>query len=61
MRWCPVLSEAPLPGLPWPERQERLASARAVRPLEDLWLASSVMGILAGDCRWVQGLRSWVL
>jgi sacsin len=51
LAWCPVLAEAPVEGLPWPTRQELVAPPRAIRPLQDLWLCSGNMRILAADCR----------
>ena len=51
LAWCPVLAKAPFEGLPWPKQQELVAPPRAMRPLQDLWLCSGTMRILAADCR----------
>ena len=51
IKWCPVLRSSPAPGLPWPPQQDQLAPPRAVRPQADMWLCSSCMRILDGQCR----------
>lgn len=51
IKWCPVLQKSPAPGLPWPPQQDQLAPPRAVRPQADMWLCSSCMRILDGQCR----------
>ena len=51
IKWCPVLRSSPAPGLPWPPQQDQLALPRAVRPQADMWLCSSCMRILDGQCR----------
>ena len=52
LAWCPVLERAPFDGVPWPQRAERVGPPRAVRPLQDLWLCSGCLSMLAADCRW---------
>eukprot|EP00854_Cymbomonas_tetramitiformis_P005339 gene5339-6482_t len=63
--WCPVLSAPPVEGLPWPGTVTHVAPPRVVRPQEggkalrgdvwfgqgDMWLVSSCMRILDGECR----------
>lgn len=54
--WCPVLQDSPEEGLPWPEHSSRgnrglLSAPRGARPMQDMWLASSVMDIVDGECR----------
>ena len=51
--WCPVVSEPPAAGLPWPDACPRLSPPRFVRPPGDMWLASACMHVLDGECRWV--------
>ena len=51
--WCPVLSQAPTAGLPWPSSSERLAPPRGTRPLSDAWLCSSTLRLLSTECRHV--------
>lgn len=53
LAWCPVLSDAPFDGLPWPTKRELVAPPRAIRPLQDLWFCSGTMRILATDCRYL--------
>eukprot|EP00798_Chlamydomonas_sp_ICE-L_P006706 gene6706-3376_t len=49
--WCPVVSEPPVTGLPWAKTSPRLALPTLVRPSSDMWLVSSSMFILDGECR----------
>ena len=49
--WCPVLSEAPFAGLPWPASTERVAPPRGSRPLPEAWLCSSSLRLLSTECR----------
>ena len=49
--WCPVLSEAPFAGLPWPASTERVAHPRGSRPLPEAWLCSSTLRLLSTECR----------
>ncbi|EFJ44918.1 hypothetical protein VOLCADRAFT_118510 [Volvox carteri f. nagariensis] len=53
IRWCPVLQDPPAPGLPWPARHAvpRLAAPRTIRPPSDMWLCSSCMFLVDGECR----------
>jgi len=57
-RWCPVLREAPAPGLPWTaagggsaSSAAPLAAPCACRPASDVWLASASCGIVDGAPR----------
>lgn len=51
--WCPVLTQQPASGLPWPDSNsaEQLAPPRAVRPRSDMWLVSYCLRLLDGECR----------
>ncbi|GLC59948.1 hypothetical protein PLESTB_001557000 [Pleodorina starrii] len=47
LSWCPVLREAPEPGLPWPSAPPPLlAPPRLVRPPADAWLVGATLHIL---------------
>ena len=49
--WCPVLTEAPSPYMPWPSREvKQLAPPEVTRPVEDAWLVSSCLSLLACNC-----------
>ncbi|KAK9808692.1 hypothetical protein WJX72_002029 [[Myrmecia] bisecta] len=64
--WCPVLSEAPHPGMPWPstanvrdnsppdrskaQHSTGFAAPSTVRPASDAWLVSATLRILDGTC-----------
>lgn len=52
IRWCPVLTQPPEKCLPWPPAPSQLAAPRDVRLAKDVWLASSCMAILDGECRY---------
>ena len=51
--WAPVLTQSPAVGLPWPQANmaEQLAPPRAVRPRSEMWLVSSALRLLDGECR----------
>eukprot|EP00961_Rhodomonas_salina_P149455 2011685-Rhodomonas_salina.1 len=46
--WVPVLTEPPIPQLPWTEGRWPVACPMDVRPKEDLWVISFFAGI--ADC-----------
>ncbi|GLI60510.1 hypothetical protein VaNZ11_002673 [Volvox africanus] len=46
LNWCPVLREAPEPGVPWAARQPLLAPPRVVRPPADAWLVGATLHIV---------------
>lgn len=48
--WCPVLLEPPIKGLPWLASGQKMATPDTVRPKSQMWLASSQMHILDGEC-----------
>lgn len=62
MKWCPAWEHAPAEGLPWPSggdnpfascevMRPRLSAPRLLRPANDMWLCSSSLGIIDGECR----------
>ncbi|KAJ4710441.1 Zinc finger, C3HC4 type [Melia azedarach] len=48
--WCPVFADPPLLGLPWLKSSNLIASPSNVRPKSQMWLVSSSMHILDGEC-----------
>ncbi|XP_066349988.1 uncharacterized protein [Miscanthus floridulus] len=48
--WCPVLSTAPSPALPWPSVSSMIAPPKQVRMQEDMWIVSASSRILDGEC-----------
>lgn len=48
--WCPVCIDAPLKGLPWIKTSNQVVSPNFVRPKSQMWMVSSMMHILDGDC-----------
>lgn len=48
--WCPVLLQPPIQGLPWLASGQNIATPGTVRPKSQMWLASSKMHILDGEC-----------
>ncbi|CAD6261751.1 unnamed protein product [Miscanthus lutarioriparius] len=48
--WCPVLSTAPSPALPWPSVSSMIAPPKQVRMQEDMWIVSAGSRILDGEC-----------
>lgn len=48
--WCPVLVDPLLDGLPWFLSKHKVASPSIVRPKSQMWMVSSVMRILDGEC-----------
>jgi hypothetical protein len=59
--WCPVLADAPVPGLPWAPGGGRIAAPRAVRPAADMVLVSACMRVLDGECRCADLKSVWVV
>ncbi|XP_077231071.1 zinc finger, C3HC4 type (RING finger) family protein [Tasmannia lanceolata] len=49
--WCPVCVDPPLKGLPWLISTHRVAPPSIVRPKSLLWMVSSMMRMLDGECR----------
>ncbi|MCO5547273.1 hypothetical protein L7F22_000720 [Adiantum nelumboides] len=50
IKWCPVLTVAPLEDLPWPkELTSSLASPRTTRPKSQMWHVSATMHIVDGE------------
>lgn len=48
--WCPVYVEPPIKGFPWLPSRLNKAAANTVRPKSQMWLTSSKMHILDGEC-----------
>ncbi|CDP11009.1 unnamed protein product [Coffea canephora] len=59
--WCPVLDKPPVRGLPWLAAEEKIATPTAVRPKSQMWLSSSKMFILDGECSvYLQDRLGWM-
>ncbi|XP_057477891.1 uncharacterized protein LOC130765480 [Actinidia eriantha] len=60
--WCPVFADPPLLGLPWLESSHQVAAPVTVRPKSQMWLVSSKMNILDGECRsvYLQRKLGWM-
>ncbi|KAL5721483.1 hypothetical protein ACHQM5_005125 [Ranunculus cassubicifolius] len=48
--WCPVFVESPVQALPWATPSKHLASPLSSRPKAQMWIVSSMMYILDGEC-----------
>ncbi|XP_060192900.1 uncharacterized protein LOC132622327 isoform X2 [Lycium barbarum] len=48
--WCPVLVDPPIRGLPWLASRRKIAMPINVRPKSQMWMVSSKMHILDGEC-----------
>ncbi|KAK9274895.1 hypothetical protein L1049_022149 [Liquidambar formosana] len=48
--WCPVYADPPLQGLPWLKSSNQVAAPINVRPKSQMWMVSSMMHILDGEC-----------
>ncbi|KAF9624036.1 hypothetical protein IFM89_007734 [Coptis chinensis] len=60
--WCPVYTEPPLQGLPWVIPKKQLASPLILRPKSQMWIVSSMMHILDGECcsTYLQSKLGWM-
>ncbi|KAL4347431.1 hypothetical protein GQ457_17G023690 [Hibiscus cannabinus] len=60
--WCPVHVNPPLQGLPWLKPTSRLVCSSIVRPKSQMWMVSSTMHILDGQCDslYVQNRLGWL-
>ncbi|KAL3502258.1 hypothetical protein ACH5RR_036707 [Cinchona calisaya] len=59
--WCPVLGEPPIGGLPWLAPNQKIATPTTVRPKSQMWLSSSKMFILDGECSsYLQDKLGWM-
>lgn len=60
--WCPVLVDPPLDGLPWFLSKHPVASPSIVRPKSQMWMVSSAMRILDGECysEYLQCNLGWI-
>lgn len=60
--WCPVCVNPPFQGLPWLKPTSHLVSSSTVRPKSQMWMVSSTMHILDGQCDslYVQQRLGWM-
>lgn len=49
--WCPVISDPPVKELPWLNNSNQVAPPTIVRPKSQMWMVSSSMLILDGECQ----------
>ncbi|KAJ3689238.1 hypothetical protein LUZ61_018402 [Rhynchospora tenuis] len=62
INWCPVCVSPPIKGIPWLAPQDTIAPPVMTRPKSQLWLISSQMHILDGECRslYLQRKLGWL-
>ncbi|KAL3718738.1 hypothetical protein ACJRO7_003791 [Eucalyptus globulus] len=48
--WCPICLDPPFEGFPWLKSTSQVAAPSIVRPKSQMWIVSSTMHILGGDC-----------
>lgn len=60
--WCPVYVDPPLRGLPWLVSGQEIAAPVIVRPRSQMWMVSSKMHILDGECcsTYLQSKLGWM-
>ncbi|KAJ1427629.1 Sacsin [Sesbania bispinosa] len=60
--WCPVISDPAVRGLPWLKSSNHVASPTVVRPISQMWMVSSSMLILDGECKttYLQTKLGWM-
>lgn len=60
--WCPVISDPPVRGLPWLKSSNQVAPPTIVRPKSQMWMVSSSMHILDGECdmSYLQTKLGWI-
>ncbi|TYH39166.1 hypothetical protein ES332_D12G162000v1 [Gossypium tomentosum] len=60
--WCPVCVNPPFQGLPWLKPTSHLVSSGTVRPKSQMWMVSSTMHILDGQCDslYIQQRLGWM-
>ncbi|KAK8322249.1 hypothetical protein V6Z12_A12G154500 [Gossypium hirsutum] len=60
--WCPVCVNPPFQGLPWLKPTSHLVSSSTVRPKSQMWMVSSTMHILDGQCDslYIQQRLGWM-
>lgn len=60
--WCPIISDSPVLGLPWFNSGNKVASPTTVRPKLQMWIVSSSMHILDGEChmQYLQTKLGWM-
>ncbi|KAL3825148.1 hypothetical protein ACJIZ3_021177 [Penstemon smallii] len=61
INWCPVYSDPPVKGLPWPASTQKIAAPVTVRPQSQMWTVSSKLHILDGECsEYLQQKLGWM-
>lgn len=62
IEWCPVHADPPIKGLPWSTYKQLVASPNAIRPMSQMWMVSSVMYVLDGECdsQYLQCKLGWM-
>ncbi|KAM7270495.1 hypothetical protein ACFE04_029709 [Oxalis oulophora] len=60
--WCPLCTDPPQLGLPWLTSSHKVASPTFVRPQSQMWMISSSMHILDGECNsiYLQEKLGWM-
>ncbi|XP_010245479.1 PREDICTED: sacsin [Nelumbo nucifera] len=60
--WCPIYTDPPIQGLPWFTSKQKVAPPGIVRPKSQMWMVSSAMHILNGECHsiYVQNKLGWM-
>ncbi|KAJ0094050.1 hypothetical protein Patl1_16358 [Pistacia atlantica] len=60
--WCPISPDPPVQGLPWLKTSNQVASPSIVRPKSQMWMVSSTMHILDGECGsiYLQNRLGWM-
>lgn len=59
--WCPVYFDPPVEGLPWLTSDHKVAAPLMVRPLSQMWIISSKLHILDGECsEYLQHKLGWM-
>ncbi|WCJ40041.1 Zinc finger C3HC4 type (RING finger) family protein [Euphorbia peplus] len=61
--FCPVCVDPPVQGLPWLKSDRQVASPNMVRPMSQMWMVSSAMHILDGDCgsKYLEDRLGWTV
>lgn len=61
LSWCPVYSDPPVEGLPWLVSAQTIAAPVTTRPKSQMWLVSSKLHILDGECsKYLQYKLGWM-
>lgn len=61
--WCPVCADPPIEGLPWLKTDGQIAIPSTVRPKSEMWIVSSSMHVLDGECTstYLQHKLGWMV